>query len=366
MGWSVAKQEQKVKGSKIIVEGKVVNIGMDVHKKTYNVTALVEGEVVGRAVLPAKYSALKQYLRRYKQASKLRVAYEAGPTGFSLCDKLRAEKIECMVVAPSLIPTESGNRVKTDKRDSLKLARYLESNQLTEVWVLTAEERADRQLLRVRRQVSDHRTDVMRQIKSFLLFHGIEVPEALNTNWSRGYMKWLRTVELEYGWLTISLRYLVNTLDFLTKQVAELTALVRKLAQTERYCLRVEILTSIPGVGLLSAMEFLVELQDMSRFKSADELAAYLGLTPSQHSTGEHVRMGHLTHAGNWRVRRALVECSWMLINKDPVLNSKYENLKARRGSKRAIVAIARKLSFRMRRMLLDGSFYNIPDLQAA
>ncbi len=117
---------------------------------------------------------------------------------------------------------------------------------------------------------------------------------------------------------------------------------------------------------MLSAMEFLVELQDMARFSTADELAAYLGLPPSQPSTGDHVRMGHITHTGNYRVRRALVECSWMLIGKDPGLRCKYEKLKARRGGKRAIVAIARKLSARMRRMLLDGTFYEISKLQAA
>ncbi len=227
MGWSVPKAAKEVKSDKISLKGKTVNIGMDVHKKSFNITALVEGEIVGRVAMPSKYAALKRWLERFSDAARVRVAYEAGPTGFSLCDKLRADQIECMVVAPSLIPIESGNRVKTDKRDSLKLARYLESDQLTEVWVLTTEQRADRQLLRVRRQVSDHRTDVMRQIKSFLLFHGIEVPETLNTNWSAGYKKWLRTVALEHACLTISLRYLMRTFDFLTKQVAELTLLYK-------------------------------------------------------------------------------------------------------------------------------------------
>ena len=107
-------------------------------------------------------------------------------------------------------------------------------------------------------------------------------------------------------------------------------------------------------------MEILVELQDISRFQSADELAAYLGLTPAQYSSGERIRMGHITHTGNSRVRTTLIESSWMLIRKDPEMRWKYENLKQRRGGKRAIVAIARILSARIRRMLLDQVSYQI------
>ncbi len=364
MGWSVAKQAGEVKKAEISVAGKTVSIGMDVHKKSWNVTAFVEGDIVGAAVLPSHFAALERWLKRFGEAKKLRVAYEAGPTGFELCDQLREEGIECLVVPPSLVPTESGNRVKTDKRDSLKLARLLEGNQLKEVWVLSAEQRADRQLLRTRRQISNHRTDVMRQIKSLLLFHGQQVPAGINTNWSKGYKEWLHEVELEYPCLTVSLRVLVDLFEHLSSVVAQLTKQVRQLSKTDRYVSRVELLKSIPGVGMLSAMEILVELQDMSRFDTADELAAYLGLTPSQYSSGQSVRMGGITHTGNSRVRRTLVECSWTLIGKDSGLARKYEQLKVRRGGKRAIVAIARKLSARIRRMLLDGTFYCLPEQQ--
>lgn len=113
-------------------------------------------------------------------------------------------------------------------------------------------------------------------------------------------------------------------------------------------------------------MEILVELQEITRFKTADELSAYLGLTPSQYSSGEHVRMGHITHAGNDRVRTTLVESSWILIGKDPSTRSKYEKIKNRRGGKRAIVAVARILSGRIRRMLLDQVPYQIGFQKAA
>ena len=117
---------------------------------------------------------------------------------------------------------------------------------------------------------------------------------------------------------------------------------------------------------MLSGMEVLTELQDVSRFTAADQLAAFLGLTPSQYSSGEHVRMGKITHAGNHRLRTRMVECSWIAIRKDPFLHKTYEAIKKRRGAKRAIVAVSRKLIIRIRRILLDGVTYHTECANAA
>jgi transposase len=120
----------------------------------------------------------------------------------------------------------------------------------------------------------------------------------------------------------------------------------------------VEILRSVPGVGLIAAMELLVELQDVSRFGRAEQLAAYVGLTPSQYSSADKIRMGRITRAGKSGLRGTLVEASWMLINKDRAMRQRYDEIKARSGAKRAIVAIARMLLLRMRRILLDRRPY--------
>jgi transposase len=348
-----------VKKTKLDVNGKVINIGVDVHKRSWRVTALVEGVIVMSGSLPPTYEAFKKLLKRFEGAT-IRVVYEAGPAGFDLYDRLTDDGIECIVTPPSLIPTESGNKVKTDKIDSYKLARLLEGNLLKRVWILTAEQRAHRQLVRTRRQISNHRADVMRQIKSLLMFHGIQTPVEGSQQWTHSYVNWLRTVELGDPYLNRSLRVLLELFDHLSEQKKQLTRDVEQLARTETYAQRVRLLTSIPGVGLLSAMEILTELQDVSRFERADQLAAYLGLTPSQYSSGERIRMGHITHTGNGRVRSTLVECSWFLIARDPWMLRKYQNIKIRRGGKRAIVAIARVLSLRIRRMLLDGVPYKI------
>jgi transposase len=134
---------------------------------------------------------------------------------------------------------------------------------------------------------------------------------------------------------------------------------LKELSQLPRYRDRVEILRTIPGIGIINAMEILLELQDLSRFQRAEQLAAYVGLTPSQYSSADKVRMGRITGIGKNSVRSALVESCWMLISKDKEMQRRYKEIKARSGAKRAIVAVARRLLLRIRRMLLDAQPYN-------
>ena len=356
----------KVKENKINFKGKMVSIGIDMHKISWRITALVEGDTVLAITLASpNYEAFKKVISRFK-GNHLRIVYEAGPGGFDLYDRLTEDGIECIVTPPSLIPTESGSKVKTDKKDSYKLARFLESGMLKAVWVLSPEERAHRQLLRTRRQIVNHRSDVMRQIKSLLLFNSIDVPFKGTQHWRGPFMNWLLKLDLGYEPLNRSLKALVDLFNYLSAEKKKITNDVLELAEEEKYAKRVELLESIPGIGTLSAMEILVELQDITRFKTADELAAYLGLTPSQYSSGEHIRMGHITHAGNKRARTTLVESSWILIGKDPEMKRKYQRIKERRGGKRAVIAVARNLSGRIRRMLLDHVPYELNFQKAA
>ena len=350
----------KVKKNKINFNGKMVSIGIDMHKHSWHITGIVEGDTVLAVTLSEpRYDSFEKILPQF-EGNHVRIVYEAGPGGFDLYDRLTADGIECIVTPPSLIPTESGNRVKTDKKDSHKLAKLLESNMLKKVWVLSPEERAHRQLVRTRRQIVNHRSDVMRQIKSLLLFNSIETPFSSKQQWTGPFVKWLHELDLGYEWLNRSLKALVELFDYLSVEKNALTLETIQLVKNEKYAQRVKLLKTIPGIGGLSAMEILVEIQDISRFETADELAAYLGLTPSQYSSGEHIRMGHITHAGNDRVRTTLVESSWILIGKDPAMRRKYDNIKHRRGGKKAIVAVARTLSARIRRVLLDQVPYKI------
>ena len=163
---------RKNQGQEVSLRGKEVFVGIDVHKESWQVTVRTEGEEVFHGRIASEYRVLRRILNRFS-GSKVKVAYEAGPCGFGLHDQLDADQIEGIVVPPSLIPIESGNKVKTDKRDSRKLARLLEGNLLKKVYVLSPEDRADREFLRTRRQIVEHRNDVARQIKSKLLFYGL-------------------------------------------------------------------------------------------------------------------------------------------------------------------------------------------------
>ncbi len=159
-----------------------------------------------------------------------------------------------------------------------------------------------------------------------------------------------------------SFNCLLEQYGFLAGLIDKQTCMLKDLAKTPLYRERVEVLTSIPGVGTLTAMEILLELQDVSRFRRADKLAAYVGLTPSQYTSADKVRMGRITGIGKDSVRVALVEASWWLIRKDRTMRNKYEQIKARAGAKRAIVAVARNLLLRIRRMILDNSSYAFAD----
>ena len=340
---------------------KKVYVGIDVHKESWHLTVRSSGEEIFNGRVPGQYQSLKRILDRYR-GSRIKVAYEAGPFGFWLLDRLTQDGVETIVVPPSLIPIESGNKVKTDKRDSRKLATLLERNMLKHVHVLTPEEREHRDLLRTRRQIIEHRNDVARQIKSKLLFYGIRSPFISSTRWSLQYVAWLKTITFETNYLKEAFELLIQMYEYLTRQIARINRAVALLCRDKRYRGRIKLLCTAPGIGRLTAIELLVELQDMTRFKSAEELASYIGLTPSEYSTGERTRQGRITRCGNKRVRTYLVESTWVLITKDPHLRATYLRLKSRRGGKRAVIAIARKFLIRLRRMLLD----NVPYRMAA
>jgi transposase len=247
--------------------------------------------------------------------------------------------------------------VKTDRRDSRKLAYLLSKGMLKRVWVPSEEECYHRQVVRRRWQLIGDRARTQHRIKSELRFYGVEITETKGP-WSKTYYENLCRIRFGNRWNQQSFNRLSETYGFLSKQVEKQTKLLRELAQRPLYRDRVEILMSVPGIGLIAAMELLVELQDVSRFRRADELTAYVGLTPSQYSTADKVRMGHITRAGKNGLRGNLVESSWKLIAMDKAMREKYERIKRRCGAKRAIVAIARMLLLRVRRMLLDERPY--------
>jgi len=158
----------------------------------------------------------------------------------------------------------------------------------------------------------------------------------------------------------VSFQSLIEVYEYLSAQLVKMNKKVIELSRSEKYLDKVRLLRSVTGIGILIAMEILVELPEMERFKSGEKLASYLWLTPSEYSTGQYVRQGRITRCGNKRVRTCAVEGSWILITKDPLMRFKYLQLKALKGAKRAIIAIARMLMIRVRRILLYREPYRV------
>lgn len=260
---------------------------------------------------------------------------------------------------PSLVPGAYGNKVKTDRRDSRKLAAYLSHELLKRVYVPSAEERGHRQVIRTRRQLIADRKRKQNQITSFLEQHGLPMPNRPG-KWTKQYVAQLHCIRFTDRYLAVCFHQLLDGYKNADQQVGEQTDLVKDLSKTDRYRDLVAILTTLPGIGILGAMEILLELQDVERFRTADQLAAYVGLTPSQFSSGEHVRMGRITRIGKAHLRGVLIEAAWVFIRKDADMRRTYERIRARAGAKRAIVAVARRLLIRARSMIIHRTKYAV------
>lgn len=333
-----------------------IYVGIDVHLRQWHVTVFKEQEELLSTPTPGSWEALRKLLERW-QGQEMVVAYEAGFSGFWLHDALVSWGAECLVVPPTLIPREAGSRVKTDRRDSRKLAFLLSRGFLKRVWVPSQEERFDREVIRQRHRLVQDRRRLQCQLKALLHLYGLTIAVRPG-RWSEEYIQRLWQVHLGHERSQESYLRLLERHDFVSRQLRDQTALVRDLATGERYDKSVRLLCAIPGIGVITAMELLTELGDLRRFGRADRLAAYVGLTPSQYSSGEHVRMGHITRSGKGSVRGMLVEAAWILIGKDVRMKQTYERIKQRAGGKRAIVAVARRLLLAVRQVLISGQPY--------
>ena len=337
-------------------EGKDIFIGVDIHRQRWHVTVMSRELELFNVSIPGNWPSLRRVMERYKQ-SRIELVYEAGYFGYWLCEKVMEYGAVCKITPPSLLPQEYGNRVKTDRRDSRKLAYLLSKGMLKGVFVPSREQLYHRQVLRRRRQLIGDRVRVQNRIKAELRFYGVELREPRG-KWSERYLSQLKQFCFGDRWIDQSFQTLIDQYQRLNQLILKQTEMLKELSETDAYRGNVRILCSVPGIGLITAMELLLELGDIARFRRADQLAAYVGLTPSQYSSADKIRMGRITKAGKSTLRGILIEASWSLIAKDLVMRLKYENLKARCGAKRAIVAIARTLLVRIRRLLLEQQPY--------
>lgn len=290
-------------------------VGLDVHKETIAVAVAGpgRGEPDYHGEIPNRPKAVEKLIRRLSEQAMggvLLFCYEAGPCGYGLYRQIMAAGHECQVVAPSLIPCKPGERIKTDRRDALKLGKLLRSGDLTAVWVPDQEQEAMRDLTRARDDMKGQERKARQQLNAFVLRHGHAWPSG-KTRWGRPHYNWLEELKFEHDWQQVVLQEYINAVKTATQRVEDLTAQMMRVLPQWSLAPVVDSLVALRGIDKIAAMVLLAELGDISRFESPRQLMAYLGLVPSEHSSGARRRQGGITLSGNGHARRMLVESAW-------------------------------------------------------
>lgn len=335
---------------------KKIYLGIDVHKKTYAITAICEKTVVKKATLQASPEGLVTFCKKYFSGAKIESAYEAGFSGFHLHRVLEKNGIKNLVTHAAGIEVAVGDRVKTDKRDSLKIATQLEASRLRGIHVPSEEREEKRALTRVRDTVVEHRTTAANQIKALLHQYGL-IPPTANKKVCPKWIKGLKELPIREG-VRYSLNQLIGIWEELTERINEIN--LKMVKQAEEDSSLEMIYRSTPGIGPVGARILANEVEDMSHFENERQLFSYTGLTPSEHSSGGHVRKGHISRQGKTVIRRVLVLAAWKAIQQDLRLKETFERISIKAGSKRAIVAIARRLIGHIRACFRKKCFYKV------
>jgi transposase len=287
-------------------------VGLDVHKETIAVSVAEGngGEVRYVGEIPSTVDSVVKLVRRLKkEGARLSFCYEAGPCGYGLQRQLRRLGQDCQVVAPSLIPKKPGDRVKTDRRDSLTLARLHRAGDLTAVWVPDDAQEALRDLTRAREDMKHLQQQAKQRLLAFLLRHGKRYGG--KCNWTQTHYRWMETLKFDHPVQQIVFQEYVDTVKAMAKRVDALDEEIKSAAATSVFWPVIEGLMALRGVNLLTATTTVAEVGDLRRFASAPQLMAYLGVVPSEHSSGPSKSRGGITKTGNSHVRRVLVEAAW-------------------------------------------------------
>lgn len=340
--------------------GHNIYVGLDVHHKSWHVHIYSDEFELKSMNSPVSADGLYNYLDRNYRGANFQLAYEAGFSGYWIQRAFSAKGINCSVVHASDVPTTDKEKLhKTDKVDSKKIAKGLRSGELNFVHVPDQALELDRSLLRSRNQLTKDSTRVKNRIKAILKLQGIEIPEKYHDGkWSKVFIEWLRSLDLGSVSWKIAVNTPINELCFLEEQKKQVDRAIKELSTTDRYQKNVQLLQTIPSIGLLTAMILLTEIGDMSRFKRLDELCSYCGLVPTSHDSGDTERTGELSRRGNGLIKKILIECAWTATKKDPALLLYYKQQIARMKGQKAIIKIARKLLSRIRYVLMNQKEY--------
>jgi len=293
---------------------KVLFVGLDVHAETIAVAVAEQGgEVRSLGTIPNRLEPIRKLIHKLGPVQHLRACYEAGPTGYVLYWQLTQLGVACDVIAPSLVPTKAGDRVKTDRRDAEKLARCHRAGELTAVWVPDADHEALRDLVRAREAAKKDQLKARHRLGKFLLRHGQRRPDSVRV-WTKRHREWIKShVRFQQAALEATLADYVEEVDHVAARIVKLEKAMDEAVRHAPPEIRavIEALQALRGVAQTTAASIVSEVGCLSRFPTAPDLMGYSGLVSSEHTTGNRVQRGGITKTGNAHLRRVVVEAAW-------------------------------------------------------
>jgi transposase len=338
-------------------------IGLDVDKSSFSFTVKDKLQTKKSKKMPSNPEHLYNYINNHFDYKKVICAYEAGPTGFHLHDYLSKQNIICLLTAPASIPTARNQKVKNNRIDSIKITDHLMSGNLRPIRVPQGDYRELRDLVKICNNYTKDRKTAKQRIKALLLYHNLypllKDPDA---SWSANYIKELKSIDCSFA-VRQRLDMLIEDLEYSRKKLLSVHRTLKSFCQqNEQINKYMKYLQSIPGIGFTIASMLLGKIGDPKNLQNPRELAAFIGLTPKENSSGDDINRGPITHLGDKTLRYLMVEAAWVAIRKDTQLKQFYDRVKNRNhprvASKIAITAVARKLTQIIYRVLKDERNY--------
>lgn len=340
-----------------------VFFGLDVDKKSVSSTILDHEQKIRSIKMPNNTEMIINYTKKHFPDERIVFAYEAGPTGYGLYDRLTGAGYTCLVATPSMVPTPAGSRVKTNRIDSLRLAKSLRGGQLTGIRVPSRKYRDLRHLTQLHKITTKQSRNYKCRIKALLLNEGLPYPNtSKNDHWSNNTIKRLEAMDCSPA-IRFKLDRLLENLRFHRQQLLKIKKELRRFCKSNSDLAdSIKFLMSLPGIGWIVSTVLLARIGDWRNLKNVRELAGFIGLTPCERSTGEDINKGNITRTGDSYLRNVLIEAAWSAIRKDPQLAEFYQRIYARhpydRAARKAVVAVARKLTTRIYAVLTERRVY--------
>ena len=334
----------------ISFKGETIHIGLDVHKKNWSASIYIGDKFIKTFHQESTGSILLNHLTSNYPEAIYKACYEAGFCGFSVQRELTALGIDCSVVNAADVPqTNKGMLSKTDAADSRRIGEAFSKGLLNPIYIPKSDVEADRNLVRYRKRVQEDLKSKKQGIKSCLFILGLKIPIQYDKPyWTNNFITWLKELEIKDNSNKVTVSLLIEDVLLLRKRLFETNKRLRDLSISESYASSYKLITSTPGIGLITAMTMLTEIGDINRFESFTKFNSFIGLCPSEYSSGERVHKGKMTNRANRTIRALIIEAAWVAIRVDPALTLKYHELLKTKTGKRAIIVVARKLLSRL------------------